>query len=1016
MAADSVSPDNVSPDNGANPAIPPGAGRSSGGGVAGSHPEDETQPVLVAPTTASDSNVFSLEVTPVACWRVDNLRFAFDSSFVRAELAGEVLRLKDLRDQHKKAVTPQGGGDPVTIFPPLSVFGHCDPVGSDTLNKTLGGRRAMAIYGMLTRDTSIWKSLYSSAEVGDDWVKIGAKQMVLDSLNIDANSPDAADLDKLFLAYMNKICGEDFVLDKQADFLAGTDADGKGDYQGCSRFNPVLVFSQKESDQYANDTDHTTRDEQNAPNRRVMVLLFRPGTSIDASKWPCPRAKESYSGCVKRFWSNGNDRRFTQLANDRRLFESTADTFACRFYQRLTDASPCEKARKNVWIDLESVDEFGHRIPNFDLILYLPDGSQRQTRTDSTGYRRELDVPQGELNVTLLDGTTVNYLLDGKETDAVLHTDFAAFTVTMLVVKHEATPEQREQRQQLVDLHSRPLGESSTVTSRVATADPNTEEPDEQEEQAPTVRSEGVAVDNLTLVAGINRDGTFDNDAFFSELKTWLADYHPSANGRGYFVQVMTDKTIQTYDSSGTSLGGPFNLSATPAMRIGAYTVFEETNSLAFVDMSSESLVASVKEQLPTDENGLTPLSEVVAESQRSDFEALREGQLPKVEILYRMPTPGQLEAISTVGGVGVLENYGADSGVNGHIHDRNVAAAGFVSKVYTFGILAQYIEQVEKANSEDDIRKLGPPASPYTFPIPAGATDRQAADISSANHASSLRAWVAIAQKLDKLANQHAEGSLFLRVKFKLKPFEQKDPSQNAIPFISEIAVEDNLDIGTDGVLTKGPVVQGSLSSGLTPDAAKSIPMGGSKIGVKQEVNVVTGKRKTTVNVDLKAVKFEVANDGTRKISLPGGASSEVNPETGEFGAGYKFGLDKLLGNKAKVGEIYIGLHYQGIREDTLLSFFSEAPGFFERRSVTELLSDKTQWNDLKSDEHARLGVLGWNHDNWDRKRLMSIDQFPQSASEDFGDMTAQEQVALVGLGIRQYQQPGVWKKIAKQ
>jgi hypothetical protein len=38
-----------------------------------------------------------------------------------------------------------------------------------------------------------------------------------------------------------------------------------------------------------------------------------------------------------------------------------------------------------------------------------------------------------------------------------------------------------------------------------------------------------------------------------------------------------------------------------------------------------------------------------------------------------------------------------------------------------------------------------------------------------------------------------------------------------------------------------------------------------------------------------------------------------------------------------------------------------------------------------------------------------MTIDQFPASASKDFGDMTAQEQVALVGLGIRQFQQPGI-------
>ncbi len=47
------------------------------------------------------------------------------------------------------------------------------------------------------------------------------------------------------------------------------------------------------------------------------------------------------------------------------------------------------------------------------------------------------------------------------------------------------------------------------MPSRMA-AQPNTEAPDEQEQQAPTVKAVGYAVDNLTLVAGLNRDGSFD--------------------------------------------------------------------------------------------------------------------------------------------------------------------------------------------------------------------------------------------------------------------------------------------------------------------------------------------------------------------------------------------------------------------------------------------------------------------------------------------------------------------------
>ncbi len=45
-----------------------------------------------------------------------------------------------------------------------------------------------------------------------------------------------------------------------------------------------------------------------------------------------------------------------------------------------------------------------------------------------------------------------------------------------------------------------------------------------------------------------------------------------------------------------------------------------------------------------------------------------------------------------------------------------------------------------------------------------------------------------------------------------------------------------------------------------------------------------------------------------------------------------------------------------------------------------------------------------------------MTISQFPASARKDFDDLTAEEQAALMGLGIRQFQQPGVWSKAAKQ
>jgi hypothetical protein len=71
-----------------------------------------------------------------------------------------------------------------------------------------------------------------------------------------------------------------------------------------------------------------------------MILFFRPGSRVDPARWPCPRTKEDATRCRERFFSNFNQR----LANgpEDREFEKTQDTFACRFYQRMVQGSPCE--------------------------------------------------------------------------------------------------------------------------------------------------------------------------------------------------------------------------------------------------------------------------------------------------------------------------------------------------------------------------------------------------------------------------------------------------------------------------------------------------------------------------------------------------------------------------------------------------------------------------------------------------------------------------------------------------
>jgi hypothetical protein len=185
----------------------------------------------------------------------------------------------------------------------------------------------------------IWQKISTTENWGDS-----QRNVMQNITGLPAGTADT----QLFQAYMQKLYPPELKLTRQ-DFLAqGADPNGKGDVQGCSEFNPLLVFSQSDAARYAqaaqdnNQTVLAERNLANASNRRVVVLLFRPGSQVLPSKWPCPRADEGVAGCHLRFWSNGEERRSQQLA-EARTYEKTKDTFACRFHDRIGSASPCDQ-------------------------------------------------------------------------------------------------------------------------------------------------------------------------------------------------------------------------------------------------------------------------------------------------------------------------------------------------------------------------------------------------------------------------------------------------------------------------------------------------------------------------------------------------------------------------------------------------------------------------------------------------------------------------------------------------
>jgi len=320
-------------------------------GFASAHPL-AALPIYAAPSTRDEfktSNKVRVSINPIACWRMNDARFEFDSSFVLPDAARELAVLARMATLQPDA--------------PLSIFGHADPVGKDDYNLVLGARRAKAIYGLLLHDADIWESLFTPAFGGDDWSARHVTATMLGMLGYSAAKADVKRFQHdqhlsedgtvghdtrqaLFLAYMAALFPPQ--LKPQAFLGRGADAKNRADFQSCGELNPALLLSESES----KTLPQAKRDVENSVNRRVVVFFYQPGLQIDPAQWACPApplkqgdASGAISTCKDRFWSDGDARRKPD-SDKRRLFKETHDTFGCRFYQRNAGWSPCEGGQK----------------------------------------------------------------------------------------------------------------------------------------------------------------------------------------------------------------------------------------------------------------------------------------------------------------------------------------------------------------------------------------------------------------------------------------------------------------------------------------------------------------------------------------------------------------------------------------------------------------------------------------------------------------------------------------------
>lgn len=472
------------------------------GGISGTHTLHVDHLLRAGPTTEDKHNTYRMALVPLACWHIKDVRFEFDSSFVLPDAADELQMLAKLRAEHPGA--------------PISVFGHADPVGNDQYNKELSGRRAIAVYAMLIRREAMWEELYKKPHSmgGDVWGQKSIHRMQ-DALG-QPHSPVSKPVDRaiLFRAYMDLVCGE-MVL-TPGDFLArGADPDGKGDYQGCGEFNPLLVFSKKETADL--DKNHKKRNEENAPNRRVLAYLFRPGSVVSPDKWPCPRAKEDTAGCTKRLWSDEKVRR--NPSGDRREFEETKDTFGCRFYHRIAVESPCERAKALVFFikDLRFEPEKAFCGDKVKLLATtnLPDG---------TAVRFQLKAKQGSSTLKPLDvmpaGGQLSHEFEVKDVDFKNGSSFFDKVVI------EATVDPASPAKALVDPGSKPLTVEALLDA-----------PDEEFSEHRTWSG-------------------FGNDSkFLMKIDKFKAKVHPEFKIMKVWGAYMVD--LNTFGITGTATNGP---------------------------------------------------------------------------------------------------------------------------------------------------------------------------------------------------------------------------------------------------------------------------------------------------------------------------------------------------------------------------------------------------------------------------------------------------------------------------
>lgn len=670
-----------------------------------------------------------------------------------------------------------------------------------------------------------------------------------------------------------------------------------------------------------------------------------------------------------------------------------------------------------VAIDIQSVDGMGHPVGNAKLLLKHSLGDEHSVTTDKNGYVKVEELPPGNVRVCDPDGNPFRFFAHNQQAEAVIFTHLAGIRINSVVVEPYDFEEQRENQ-----IYNHMYGpkyiapgspEPDPADLPVPEPEPLPDEPDETDN-----RYRVLAFDNLWMLARTD-DEEIDHEVLIKQFGQYVADYQIKPKEVDYLVLLFQRQRgeVRMFTSGGKELG-KFKTRLPIDSPWGAYAPgpVPVDGKVLFVDVATMS-------GLMTSGETLRDIDELIASEELDRFNKLYEKHKKGIIVCYSAPNNESIDFLALHGGCGRLEAYthpdNKNAAIDKRIHTRNLAYVRTSTRAHR-RYINTYVGQVEEAKSEDEIRALGPPLEPYRFPTPRHASDQQMLDLFNAANTSTLKAYSAIAKRCDFLMGRASDGTIFLRTKFSLTlPGEISSKSskqavaaklaENPVGFYDDRKISWNFDFTDQGVIKKTTASYSAGLQGNVGKGSKKLPIKG---GFEGEVDLKTGETQTSFAIESKnRFGIEIDDGGTLKLKHKGAVVS-TNKSTGGFG--YTFSTPESESFPIK-GEIYVGVHWQLAREESILAYLVKAPGFFERRSVNKIIHPQTHWARLRPNEQAALMVLGFTQETWDRKYIDPA-ALPKSTGTKGNKLKPGEQVAITKLGIPFEEWHKLWIPIKKQ